>query len=66
MRKRNWGVMSEEATTKKLEQEQKIMFMFMFMNMSCLDDEQKAYVSVLHAQILAAQMSRYGGDTSGL
>ena len=43
-------IMSEEARNKTLEQEQKIMFM----DSSCLDDDQKAYVSAMCAQILIA------------
>ena len=43
-------IMSEEARNKTLKQEQKIMFM----DSSCLDDDQKAYVSAMRAQILIA------------
>ena len=43
-------IMSEEARNKTLKQEQKIMFM----DSSCLDDDQKAYVSAMCAQILIA------------
>ncbi|CAN6201698.1 unnamed protein product [Urochloa humidicola] len=50
--------MNEKVLHKKLEQEQKIMFM----DTSCLDDVQKAYVSAMRAQILAARM---GGTSSG-
>ena len=45
--------MSEEARNKTLKQEQKIMFM----DSSCLDDDQKAYVSAMRAQILKARMT---------
>jgi len=45
--------MSEEARNKTLKQEQNIMFM----DSSCLDDDQKAYVSAMRAQILKARMT---------
>lgn len=54
-------IMNEKAMNKKLEQEQKIMFM----DSSCLDDDQKAYVSAMRAQILTARMGTFVGGTSG-
>jgi len=54
-------IMSEKAMNKKLEQEQKIMFM----DSSCLDDDQKAYVSAVRAQILTARIGTFVGGTSG-
>ncbi|OEL30867.1 hypothetical protein BAE44_0008113 [Dichanthelium oligosanthes] len=54
-------VMSEKLMNKKLEQEQKIMFM----DMSCLDREQRAYVSAMREQIWVAKMGGIGGGISG-
>ena len=54
--------MNEEAMNKKLEQEQKIMFM----DTSCLDDDQKSYVSAMRAQILTARMGTFVGGTSSV
>jgi len=34
------------------------------MDTSCLDDQQKAYVSTMRARILAAQMGGFEGGTS--
>ncbi|OEL33264.1 hypothetical protein BAE44_0005717 [Dichanthelium oligosanthes] len=53
-------IMKEAVMNKKLEQEQEIMFM----DTHCLDDEQKAYVSAMPAQILA-WMGGFGGGASG-
>ena len=53
-------IMGDKVINKNLEREQKIMFM----DTSCLDDQQKTYVSTMHAGILAAQMGGFEGGTS--
>ena len=52
-------IMGDKVINKNLEREQKIMFM----DTSCLD-QQKAYVSTMHARILVAQMGGFEGGTS--
>ena len=53
-------VLGDEAQTKKMKQEYKIMFM----DTTGLDEKQRAYVESMRAQILSSRMS-VGGSGSG-